>query len=259
MAFRLFPPFVQFFNDSGEVLNGGSITFTNSGTTTPKATYSNKALSIENTNPVLLDSAGRPETDIWGSGSYRAVLKNALGAQVGSTFDDIEASSSLPSQTGHSGEFLTTDGVDTSWTEIAVLPSVTGQDGLYLTNNGTVASWAAVSGDGMTTVPSQDVTAIASTVIDCSLGPVVNLTHGVNITTLAFSNVPAADDAFVLTIARTKDNSGTARSITWPSSVLFGGGTDPTLTQTALARDDITLLTYDGGTTWAGSYNLNLQ
>ena len=80
MAFRLFPPFVQFFNDSGEVLNGGSITFTNSGTTTPKATYSNKALSIENTNPVLLDSSGRPETDIWGSGSYRAVLKDALGA-----------------------------------------------------------------------------------------------------------------------------------------------------------------------------------
>lgn len=257
MAFRPVPPFAQYFDDSGEVLNGGSITFTTSGTTTPKATYSDKALSVPNTNPVLLDSAGRPATDIWGSGSYRMVLKDRLGATVGLSFDNVEASSDLPDQTGNSGKYLTTNGSAASWGTIIQVPSMVGQDGLYLTNNGTTASWSAVTPEEQTTVTAQDVTAITSTVIDCSLGPDVNLAQATNVTTLSFTNVPATGNAFVLTINRVKDNSVTARSITWPASVLFPGGTDPTLTQTALARDIIILKTNDGGTTWDGSYLIN--
>lgn len=255
MAFRLFPPFSQFFDNSGNVLASGSITFTDSGTTTPKTTYSDKALSVPNTNPVLLNSAGRPATDIWGSGSYRAVLKNSIGSVLG-TFDNVEAPTEIPSQTGNAGEFLTTNGTTLSWAAISQVPDMTGQDGEYLTNNGTTASWAPVTTASLT-VPSQDVTAATSTTINCLEAPDVNLAHGTNITTLAFTNVPADGNAYVLTINRIKDNSGTARSITWPASVLFPGGTDPTLTQTANAFDIIILKTNDGGVTWAGSYLLN--
>ena len=52
---------------------------------------------------------------------------------------------SLPSQTGHSGEYLTTDGTDMAWASVAVLPSQSGQSGKFLTTDGTDASWAAVS------------------------------------------------------------------------------------------------------------------
>lgn len=67
----------------------------------------------------------------------------------------------LPSQTGHSGEYLTTDGTDASWATISGgLPSQTGQSGKFLTTDGTDASWASVdalpsqtghSGDLLTT------------------------------------------------------------------------------------------------------------
>jgi hypothetical protein len=51
----------------------------------------------------------------------------------------------LPSQTGNSGEFLTTDGSTTSWAVVSQVPSQTGNAGLYLTTNGSAASWATVS------------------------------------------------------------------------------------------------------------------
>lgn len=53
-----------------------------------------------------------------------------------------EGGSSLPDQTGHSGEFLTTDGTDASWAAVDALPSQTGQSGKFLTTDGTDASWS---------------------------------------------------------------------------------------------------------------------
>lgn len=55
------------------------------------------------------------------------------------------AGSSLPDQTGHAGEFLTTDGTDASWAAVESLPSQTGHSGEFLTTDGTDASWGAVS------------------------------------------------------------------------------------------------------------------
>ena len=55
---------------------------------------------------------------------------------------------SLPTQTGQSGKFLTTNGTAASWANVDALPSQTGQSGKYLTTNGTTASW----GDAMETV-----------------------------------------------------------------------------------------------------------
>ena len=62
----------------------------------------------------------------------------------------LDGSGGLPSQTGHSGEFLTTDGTDASWAAVDALPSQTGQSGKFLTTDGTDASWASV------TVPVKD-------------------------------------------------------------------------------------------------------
>ena len=50
----------------------------------------------------------------------------------------------IPSQTGHSGEFLTTDGSALSWDSVDALPSQTGQSGKYLTTDGSTASWGTI-------------------------------------------------------------------------------------------------------------------
>ena len=52
----------------------------------------------------------------------------------------------IPSQSGHTGKFLTTDGSVISWATVAqyTLPTQTGQSGKYLTTDGTNESWGIV-------------------------------------------------------------------------------------------------------------------
>jgi len=51
----------------------------------------------------------------------------------------------LPSMSGNTGKFLTTDGTDSSWAEVDALPDQTGNSGKYLTTDGSIASWATVN------------------------------------------------------------------------------------------------------------------
>ena len=71
---------------------------------------------------------------------------------LGSGNIDID---SLPSQTGASGKFLTTNGTTASWDNIpSEIPSQTGNSGKFLTTNGSTASWATVPSGG-DTLPDQ--------------------------------------------------------------------------------------------------------
>ena len=98
----------------------------------------------------------------------------------------------------------------------------------------------------------QDVTAAGTLAIDWSLGSVINLTHGVNITALSFTNIPSTGCSF-LEIYRKKDASVTTRTSAWPAAVKWDGSAPPALTQTTGAVDRIILRTFDGGTTIYGS------
>lgn len=70
-----------FLDDDGKPLAGGRLTFYESGTTTVKTTYSDAALSIANTSPVILDASGRPPP-IFFDGAARGVLATSSGVQV---------------------------------------------------------------------------------------------------------------------------------------------------------------------------------
>jgi hypothetical protein len=77
MAGRFNNPFPQFFDSSPNVYSGGKLYFYASGTSTPLSTYTTKALAVANTNPVVLNSAGRPSTDIFLQDlEYKVVLKD---------------------------------------------------------------------------------------------------------------------------------------------------------------------------------------
>ena len=58
----------------------------------------------------------------------------------------------VPSQTGNSGKYLTTDGSTSSWGAVNSLPTQTGNSGKYLTTNGTAASWGTITTDPTPTV-----------------------------------------------------------------------------------------------------------
>ena len=82
----------QFFDSNGDPLAGGLLYTYNAGTTTPVSTYTSRSGSAYNTNPIVLDSAGRTPAEIWLEGGvlYKFVLKDSTFVQVGS-YDNIPA------------------------------------------------------------------------------------------------------------------------------------------------------------------------
>ena len=80
----------QFFSNDGIPLSGGKIYSYAAGTTTPQATYTTSAGSIPNSNPIILDSAGRTPQEIWltTGATYKFVLQDANSAVIG-TYDNL--------------------------------------------------------------------------------------------------------------------------------------------------------------------------
>jgi hypothetical protein len=77
----------RFFDANGNPLAGGKVFTYEAGTSTPLPTYTDQSGTVENTNPVILDSSG--EADIWiGLGPYKFVVKTASDIVV-TTVDDI--------------------------------------------------------------------------------------------------------------------------------------------------------------------------
>lgn len=74
----------QFFDDNGATLTGGLLYTYAAGTTTPLASYTDSTGATANTNPIVLDSAGRVSGEVWlttGS-SYKLVLKTSAGVTI---------------------------------------------------------------------------------------------------------------------------------------------------------------------------------
>lgn len=58
-ATGLLLPIQQYFDNNGDPLAGGKIYTYTAGTSTPANTYTDSSLLVANTNPIILDSAGR--------------------------------------------------------------------------------------------------------------------------------------------------------------------------------------------------------
>jgi len=82
----------QFSDANGAPLTGGLIYSYLSGTTTPVTTYTSRDGTTNNTNPIVLDAAGRTPAEIWLDGGvlYKFILKTSAFVQIGS-YDDIPA------------------------------------------------------------------------------------------------------------------------------------------------------------------------
>jgi hypothetical protein len=99
-----------------------------------------------------------------------------------------------------------------------------------------------------------ETTVIANTgatyTIDLENGNVFNLTLTGDCT-YTFSNPPASGSAGAFTLIQNQDGTG-SRTVTWPASVEWAGGSAPDITSTASSTDVFTFITTDGGTTWYG-------
>lgn len=151
-AFRLYSKLEPQWGSSRQLLTGGYFKFYTAGTLTPKDVYGEKALTTNNGSTVLLDASGRPNVDIWGSGSYFVELYDSDDVKQGEA-DNVEIpggdATVLPVL--QSGEYLSGDG---SGNYIAVdlsnslLPDQTGHSNEVLGTDGSTASWIAKPADG---------------------------------------------------------------------------------------------------------------
>lgn len=76
-------PKLQFFSNTGAVLSGGKIYTYEPGSTTNKTTYTDSTGNTANTNPVVLDSAGR--ASIWIDGCVKFIVKTSADVTLYTT------------------------------------------------------------------------------------------------------------------------------------------------------------------------------
>ena len=93
MAARLTPAYQTFNTANGSSpLAGGKIHFyVSESVSTNKDTFSDSDLSTANTNPLILDSAGRVQVNVFGDGAYKMVVADSSDVVI-STFDPVTGS-----------------------------------------------------------------------------------------------------------------------------------------------------------------------
>ena len=96
------PAKTTFLDSNGKPLTSGTVDFYIPGTSTRKATWQDAAATILNTNPVVLDAAGRAL--ILGNGAYREVVKDRVGNLI---WDQVTNSAGA----GGSGQASVGDGL----------------------------------------------------------------------------------------------------------------------------------------------------
>ena len=80
----------QFFDNNGVPLSGGLIYTYQAGSSTPLTTYTTNNGTVPNTNPIILDAAGRTPNEVWlqTGYSYKFVLQTSTGTTL-QTLDNL--------------------------------------------------------------------------------------------------------------------------------------------------------------------------
>jgi hypothetical protein len=105
---------VQFFDNSGQVLTGGKLYTYLAGTTTPAATYTTNVGNVANSNPIILDAAGRVPSsgEIWLTAgiNYKFSLKTSADVQLWSVdnLNGLPSSGTQSYQTATQGQTVFT-------------------------------------------------------------------------------------------------------------------------------------------------------
>ena len=76
-------PKQQYFDSTNQrFLAGGKLYTYAAGTTTPKATYTDSAGLVPQTNPIILNARGEPDSPIYWDGAYKVVLKDSHDSTI---------------------------------------------------------------------------------------------------------------------------------------------------------------------------------
>jgi len=249
MANRFYSPNQQFADNTGTPYAGGSLAFYASGTSTPLATYSDSALTIANTNPVVLDSAGRAGNIFLQNLAYKVVLSDVNGNVIWTDdpvyTSDYSTRAKLLTGSGNPNGVVagtagsTGIGADTYWdstNNILYVCTTTGSTStaVWTAVNATAASVITPTPQGyLTPVSAQpiitnDAIAVGAIYYTPYLGSLVSVYNGTSFVTSAFSELTltlsASHAASTIYDVFVFNNSGTLTLATGPAWTASGPG-----------------------------------
>lgn len=136
-TYRFYNPVPVIFDIQGlKPAIGGSLTFYDKGTSTPKATHADQAGTVPNPNPMTLDGSGRPTTDIWLTGAYTVVAKTAGGVVIDEADIDTPVPPGVALPFPAAGKFIQGNGTQWVAVDLFLLPDPTGSDGFAVVASG---------------------------------------------------------------------------------------------------------------------------
>lgn len=172
------------------------------------------------------------------------IVQGSVGISTVSTTNKLDVNGAV-ALGGYAGTSAPTNGMIVSG-NVGIGTTVAG-------NTLTVSGSMSVSGltNLLTYVEAYASPSISAGVLtlDLSTAGIFTVSLNANITTMTISNVPSISNRVAaFTLVFTAD--GSARSVSWPASIRWPGGTAPTLTSTNGKRDVFTFFSTDGGTSW---------
>lgn len=250
----------QFFTNSGAPLSGGLLYTYAAGTTTPQATYTTAAGTTANSNPIVLNSAGRLDSEVWLTSTltYKFILKDSGGVTI-ATYDDIPGigsvsglttGTSILSGNGSGGFSNVTIGSNLSFVG-GTLSATTGGSGA-----GTVTS-VALTAPTAFTVTGSPVTSTGTLALTYSGTPVPVSSGGTGTSTLTTNSVVLGNgtSAVQFVAPGTAGNVLVSDGATWTSGPNAGSTTALAIGTYCFARaTSFPSGTIYPGDTIAGSY-----
>lgn len=160
-----------------------------------------------------------------------------------------------------SGALITYLGTGVAASRPATPDTFTGIPSLYYaTDTDTLSvwdgsTWEAVGGGGGTNREVVTVATSTSNVltIDWSAGNYFTHALDENISTWSITNLPSSPAGIAIVIQFTQDS--TPRTVAWPASFRWVGGTDGVVSTGSGVIDTLSLISFDQGTTWLAYLN----
>ena len=222
----------QFFDDNGDPLAGGKVYSYIAGTTTPQATYTSNTGASANTNPIILDAAGRTPNEIWlvVGIQYKFIVKTSTDTLVG-TYDNLPAINDPYSINSLLGSVTGTNAIAAAATPTLTAYAAGATYSFIAANSNTAAATLSIDGlaaksitkDGSTTLTAGDIKAGKLTWVEYD-GTTFQL----------INNIVIGGSVVNATITGGTITGGTITGLTAPLPIASGG----TAGNTALAAFD---------------------
>lgn len=262
MAYRFVQPRVDVGNGITD-FGGAKLYFFDFGTTTPKTTYSDFALTVPNADPVVADSDGL-FPNIYLDIQASVTLRTSNDVIVFGPENIYAPSDSVSTLAASVITVLDAGGNFTATTGEAVLAEIA-SDWLKLSRPNTISADQTFSGAKLAmadnvierpeikdfSLASNSISSVSGVLtIDLSTGNDFYTTLTENITSVVVTNPSPTGKKCSFTLEITQDGAGGAYTYVHPSGTIVAGGVTYTMTTSNNAVDELVYTTRNAGTTW---------